>query len=157
MIRTDDSPVASYVEVDRQEETEFRMQRIEMANGRVRVDSGSPWEPRMGYSRAMKCGPMITIAGCVGIDEDGSYPDTLEWQTRCALKRIEAALATLDAGLEHLIKIRIYTTCIERWEEIAEVMGPAMEAFRPPNAMVEVARLVDEEALVEIEADAWLE
>ena len=126
------------------------MQRIEMANGRVRVDSGSPWEPRMGYSRAMKSGPQITVAGCVGIEKDGSYPDTLEEQTRCALRRIEEALATLEAGLEHVTRIRIYTTCIDRWEEIADVMGPALEAFRPPNALVEVSKLVDEEALVEI-------
>jgi enamine deaminase RidA (YjgF/YER057c/UK114 family) len=111
----------------------------------------------MGYSRAMKSGPLITVAGCVGIEKDGSYPDTLAGQTRCALGRIEEALETLGAGLEHLTRIRIYTTCIDRWEEIAEVMGPAMEAFRPPNALVEVARLVDEEALVEIEADAWFE
>lgn len=132
------------------------MQRIEMANGRVRVDGGSPWEPRMGYSRAMKSGPQITVAGCVGIEKDGSYPDTLGKQTRCALDRIEEALITLGAGLEHLTRIRIYTTCIERWEEIAEVMGPAMETFRPPNVLVEVSKLIDEEALVEIEADAWV-
>ena len=132
------------------------MKRIEMKNGRTRVDGGSPWEPRMGYSRAMKCGPMITIAGCVGIDDDGSYPDTLKGQARCALRRIEAALEALDAGLEHLTRVRIYTTCIDRWEEIAGVMGPALAEHRPPNVLVEVARLVDEEALVEIEADAWL-
>ena len=157
MIRTVDSPEASYAEVGGETAMEPRMQRIEMTNGRVRVDSGSPWEPRMGYSRAMKSGPLITVAGCVGIEEDGSYPDTLGDQTRCALGRIEEALETLGAGLEHLTRIRIYTTCIDRWEEIAEVMGPAMEAFRPPNALVEVARLVDEEALVEIEVDAWFE
>ena len=132
------------------------MKRVELGNGRVRVDGGSAWEPRMGYSRAMKTGPMITVAGCVGIDESGSYPDTLESQARCALRRIEAALEMLDAGLKDVIKVRIYTTCIERWEEIAEVMGPAMADFRPPNVLVEVAALIDPEALIEIEADAWV-
>lgn len=133
------------------------MKRVELANGRIRMDSGSPWEPRMGYSRAMKSGPLITVAGCVGIDENGSYPDTLQGQTRCALQRIEAALDALDAGLEHLIRIRIYTTCIDRWEQIAEIMGPALTDFRPPNVLVEVSRLVDAEALIEIEADAWID
>lgn len=132
------------------------MKRVELANGRIRVDSGSSWEPRMGYSRAMKTGPLITVAGCVGIDETGSYPDTLEGQTRCALQRIKAALETLDAGLDHVIRIRIYTTCIDRWEEIATVMGPTFAETRPPNVLVEVARLIDTKALIEIEADAWV-
>ena len=111
----------------------------------------------MGYSRAMKSGPLITVAGCVGIREDGSYPDTLQAQTRCALDRIENALSELGAGFEHLIRLRVYTTCIDRWESIAEVMGPAMADYRPPNVLLEVSRLVDAAALVEIEAEAWLD
>ena len=63
------------------------MKRVELANGRIRVDSGSSWEPRMGYSRAMKTGPLITVAGCVGIDETGSYPDTLEGQSQGCPRR----------------------------------------------------------------------
>ena len=110
----------------------------------------------MGYSRAMKAGPMITVAGCVGITEQGTYPDTLAEQTRCALNRIQRALQALDADLDQIIRIRIYTTCIERWEEIATVMGPTFRETRPPNALVEVAGLVDEAALIEIEADAWV-
>ena len=133
------------------------MKRVELTDGRIRVDSGSPWEPKMGYSRAMRSGPLITVAGCVGIREDGSYPDTLEAQTRCALSRIQAALQALDADLNQIIRVRIYTTCIDRWEEIAVVMGPAFEDTRPPNVLVEVAKLVDPEALIEIEADAWVE
>lgn len=133
------------------------MKRIQLGDGRMRVDSGSPWEPRMGYSRAMRAGPMITVAGCVGINQDGAYPDTLEAQTRCALNRIQGALEALDAGLDQIIRIRIYTTCIDRWEEIATVMGPTFAETRPPNVLVEVARLIDNEALIEIEADAWVE
>lgn len=133
------------------------MKRVELNDGRIRVDSDSAWEPRMGYSRAMKAGPLITVAGCVGIDEDGSYPDTVEAQTRCALARIETALETLAATLDQVIRVRIYTTCIDRWEEIAEVMGPTFADTRPPNVLVEVARLIDAEALIEIEVDAWVE
>lgn len=132
------------------------MERVSLADGRERIDSGSPWEDRMGYSRAMKAGPMITVAGCVGITEEGTYPDTLVEQTRCALNRIQRALRALDADLDQIIRIRIYTTCIERWEEIATVMGPTFRETRPPNALVEVAGLVDEAALIEIEADAWV-
>ena len=110
----------------------------------------------MGYSRAMKAGPLITVAGCVGINEDGTYPDTLSGQTRCALDRIQSALNGLGADLDEIIRIRIYTTCIDRWEEIATVMGPTFSQTRPPNVLVEVAKLVDREALVEIEADAWV-
>ena len=111
----------------------------------------------MGYSRAMKAGPLITVAGCVGITEEGTYPDTLTGQTRCALSRIRGALNALDADLDQIIRVRIYTTCIDRWEEIATIMGPTFAETRPPNVLVEVAKLVDEEALVEIEADAWVD
>ena len=111
----------------------------------------------MGYSRAMKAGPLITVAGCVGITEEGTYPDTLTGQTRCALSRIQGALNALDADLDQIIRVRIYTTCIDRWEEIATIMGPTFAETRPPNVLVEVAKLVDEEALVEIEADAWVD
>ena len=131
------------------------MQRIELSDGRSRIDSGSPWEARMGYSRAMKSGPMITVAGCVGIDANGTYPDTLQAQTRLAIERTRVALQALDCGLEQVTRVRIYTTCIHRWEQIAEVMGPTFADTRPPNTLVEVARLIDDAALVEIEAEAW--
>ena len=133
------------------------MKRVSAANGRERIETGSPWEDRMGYSRAMKAGPLITVAGCVGITEEGTYPDTLTGQTRCALSRIQGALNALDADLDQIIRVRIYTTCIDRWEEIATIMGPTFAETRPPNVLVEVAKLVDEEALVEIEADAWVD
>ena len=105
----------------------------------------------------MRVGPLITVAGCVGVDERGRYADTPAEQARCALSRIRQALGELGADLGHLVRIRIYTTCIERWEEFAEVIGPALADSRPPNVLVEVARLVDPEALIEIEADAWMD
>lgn len=111
----------------------------------------------MSYSRAMRAGPLITVAGCVGIDEAGRYPDTASGQARCALARVREALLELGADLGHLVRIRIYTTCIDRWEEFAEVIGPALAESRPPNVLVEVAALVDAEAMIEIEADAWID
>ena len=155
-IRKRRSPRASYAVLGFKTGKEQGMKCVQLADGRTRVDSGSPWEPKMGYSRAMRAGPMITVAGCVGINEDGTYPDTLEDQTRCAIERIRGALKALDAGLEQITRIRIYTTCIDRWEQIATVMGPTFAETRPPNVLVEVSRLVDTEALIEIEADAWV-
>ncbi|MEC8734247.1 MAG: Rid family hydrolase [Planctomycetota bacterium] len=133
------------------------MRKVTGRDGRDRVDGGSEWERRMSYSRAMRAGPLITIAGCVGIDEAGRYPDTASEQARCALGRVREGLLELGADLGHLVRIRIYTTCIDRWEEFAEVIGPALAESRPPNVLVEVAGLVDEAAMIEIEADAWVD
>ena len=109
----------------------------------------------MGYSRAVQAGPLIVVSGCVGIEEDGTYPEDLESQTRRCVERIADALSAFDATLEQIIKVRIYTTDISRWEEIAAVMGPTFADIRPANLLVEVSGLVDE-ALVEIEAEAWV-
>ena len=128
---------------------------VDLPDGRRRLDTHSPWEPRMGYSRAVQAGPLIVVSGCVGILEDGSYPEGLEAQTRRCVERIAQALAAFEATLEQVIKVRIYTTDISRWEEIAAVMGPTFEHTRPANLLVEVAGLVDG-ALVEIEAEAWI-
>ncbi len=109
----------------------------------------------MGYSRAVQAGPLIVVSGCVGLLADGTYPDGLAAQTRRCVERIAEALAAFDATLEQVIKVRIYTTDISRWEEIASVMGPTFATTRPANLLVEVSRLVDD-ALVEIEAEAWV-
>lgn len=129
-------------------------QLVDLPSGHRRLDTGSPWEPRMGYSRAVQAGPLVTVAGCVGIEEDGTYAEDLAGQTRRCVQRIEDALRAFDMDLSHVVKVRIYTTDITRWEEIAEVMGPTFGDIRPANLLVEVARLVDD-ALVEIEAEAW--
>lgn len=127
---------------------------VTLPDGRRRLDTHSPWEPVMGYSRAVQAGPLIVVSGCVGIRPDGSYPDGLAAQTRRCVERIAEALAAFDATLEQIIKVRIYTTDLARWEEIASVMGPTFGATRPANLLVEVSGLVDG-ALVEIEAEAW--
>ena len=128
---------------------------IEGPDGRRRLDTESPWEAHMGYSRAVQAGPMIWVAGCVGINPDGTYPEGLTAQTRRSMERIEEALGAFNATLADVVKVRIYTTTIDRWKEIAEVMGPTLADIRPANVMVEVAKLVDD-ALVEIEAEAWI-
>lgn len=138
------------------------MKVIRISDERARVDSGSEWEPRMGYSRAYRAGPIIFVAGCVGILADGTYPTELAQQTRRCIERIQDALAAfrstatdMPIGLDSIVMLRIYTTCIDRWPEIASVMGPAFESIRPANVLIGVARLVDADALVEIEAQAY--
>ena len=124
---------------------------VTLPGGRRRLDTHSPWEPVMGYSRAVQAGPLIVVSGCVGILPDGTYPDGLEAQ---CVERIAEALAAFGATLADVIKVRIYTTDITLWKEIAAVMGPTFGETRPANLLVEVSGLVDG-ALVEIEADAW--
>ena len=127
---------------------------VTLPGGRRRLDTHSPWEPVMGYSRAVQAGPLIVVSGCVGILPDCTYPDGLEAQTRRCVERIAEALAAFGATLADVIKVRIYTTDITLWKEIAAVMGPTFGETRPANLLVEVSGLVDG-ALVEIEADAW--
>lgn len=130
------------------------MQIVQAGNGVRRLDTGSQWEKRMGYSRAVEAGGMIWIAGCIGIETDGSMSDSLSRQSTRCLERIEEALSAMDASLESLVKIRIYTTCIDRWPEIAEAIEPRLRDCRPANVLLGVDALADG-AHVEIEAEAF--
>ena len=118
------------------------------------VSTGTRWEPVMGYSRAVRSGNFIAVTGTVGINADGTYPPDIEAQTRRALEIIAASLESLGARLEHVIRTRILTTDISRWEAIASVHGTAFREIRPATTLVEVSRLIEPAALIEIEADA---
>lgn len=120
------------------------------------VSSGAVWEPVVGYSRAVRVGPWIAVAGTTAAAPGGGAVggDDIGEQTREALRRIAAALHELDAGLEHVVRTRIYVTDIRRWEEVGRVHGDAFGSIRPATSMVEVSRLIDPALLVEIEADA---
>jgi len=122
--------------------------------GRRCASSGSRWEPVMGYSRGVRSGNFIAITGTIGINADGTYPPTLAEQTRRSLDIITVALVSLGGRLEHVLRSRIYATDISRWEEIASIHGRVFGEIRPATTLVEVQRLVDPEALVEIEIDA---
>jgi len=118
------------------------------------ASSGSKWEPIMGYSRAVRTGNVIAVTGTVGVNADGSYPPTLAGQTRRALTIIRAALEALGGRLEHVVRTRMYVTDVTKWEEVAGVHGEVFGEIRPATTIVEVARLIDAEAHIEIEADA---
>jgi enamine deaminase RidA (YjgF/YER057c/UK114 family) len=123
-------------------------------HGRLCASSGAKWEPIMGYSRAVRSGNVIAVTGCVGINSDGTYPKSVGEQTARSLAIIRAAVEALGGQLEHIIRTRMFVTDVSRWEEVARVHGDVFRDIRPATTIVEVARLIDAEALIEIEADA---
>ena len=123
-------------------------------HGRACASSGSKWEPIMGYSRAVRSGNAIAVTGTVGINADGSYAPALADQTRRSLTIIRAALEALGGRLEHVLRTRMYVTDVSKWEEVATVHGEVFGDIRPATTIVEVARLIDAGAQIEIEADA---
>jgi enamine deaminase RidA (YjgF/YER057c/UK114 family) len=127
---------------------------VEQRAGRTCASSGSKWEPIMGYSRAVRSGNLIAVTGCVGINADGTYAPTVGEQAARSLAIIRAAIESLGGKLEHVIRKRMFVTDVSEWEEVARVHGDVFSEIRPATSIVEVARLIDDEALIEIEADA---
>ena len=122
--------------------------------GRKTASSGSKWEPIMGYSRAVRAGNWIAVTGSVGINADGTYSKSLGDQTRRSLAIIRAAVESLGGRLENIIRTRMYVTDVSKWEEVARVHGEVFAEIRPATSILEVAKLIDADALIEIEADA---
>lgn len=124
--------------------------------GRTLASTGSAWEPRMGYSRAVRTGNAVAVTGTVGLEADGTFAPSLAAQTKRALTIIQAALEALGGRIDDVVRTRIFVTDIAHWEEVAEVHGAVFRDIRPATTMVQVARLIDDAALIEIEADAVL-
>src|SRR3984885_799623 len=122
-----------------------------MSVSRILVSSGSDFESTVGYSRAVRVGPHVSVAGTTG----PGPPDDIGAQTREALRRIEIALNEAGARLSDVVRTRIYVTDISRWREVAAVHAEIFGDIRPAATMVEVAALIAPELLVEIEADAY--
>jgi len=122
--------------------------------GRRCASSGSPWEPVVGYSRAVRAGDVIAVSGTVGLNADRSYPETLAEQTRRALEIIQHAVEALGGTLAHVIRTRIFIIDISKAAEATKVHGEFFRDIRPACSMVQVSRLIDDRALIEIEADA---
>jgi enamine deaminase RidA (YjgF/YER057c/UK114 family) len=123
-------------------------------HGRKCASSGSKWEPVMGYSRAVRSGNFIAVTGTVGINADGTYAKTMAEQTRRSLAIIQAALESLGGRLEHVIRTRMFVTDVSKWQEVAQVHGQLFADIRPATSILEVAKLIDSDAMIEIEADA---
>ncbi len=120
------------------------------------VSSGAVWEPVVGYSRAVRVGPFVSVAGTTAATPDGGAVggSDIGEQTREALRRIQGALQQAGAKLEHVVRTRMYVTDISRWQEVGQAHGEVFGSIRPATSMVEVSRLIEPALLVEIEADA---
>jgi enamine deaminase RidA (YjgF/YER057c/UK114 family) len=123
-----------------------------------RHGTGTPWEPVVGYSRAVRSGPLVVVSGCTSTDSDGAFVDgDAGDQARRALANVVAALERAGATAADVVQTRIYVTDIAEWEAVGRAHGEVFGAVRPATAMVQVAALIDPRMRVEIEAMAYRE
>jgi enamine deaminase RidA (YjgF/YER057c/UK114 family) len=122
--------------------------------GRKTASSGSKWEPKMGYSRAVRAGNLIAVTGTVGVNADGTYSSSLADQTRRSLQIVRAAIEALGGRIDQVIRTRMFVTDVSKWEQVALVHGEVFGEIRPATSIVEVTKLIDADAQIEIEADA---
>lgn len=120
------------------------------------VSSGATWESTVGYSRAVRVGSWVSVAGTTAARPGGGAVggDDIAEQTREAIRRISAALEQVGASLEHVVRTRMFVTDISRWEEVGRAHGEFFGDIRPAASMLEVRALIEPELLVEVEADA---
>jgi enamine deaminase RidA (YjgF/YER057c/UK114 family) len=125
---------------------------------RINIESGTPWEDKVGYCRAVRIGNIIEISGTTSVDGDSLIgKDDLYSQTKCIILKIEKALQNAGAELTDVVRTRMYVTDISKWEEAAKAHAEFFGTIKPVTTLVEVSSLIDPDMLIEIEASAVIQ
>jgi enamine deaminase RidA (YjgF/YER057c/UK114 family) len=136
-----------------------RSQKRKKSMTRLNISSGAKWEDIVGYSRAVRIGNIIEVAGTTSVDENGNIVGANDpyQQTKYTLQKIEKALRQAGATMRDVIRTRVYVTDISRWEEIGRAHGEFFREIKPASSMIEVSKLISPELLVEVEVTAVIE